>query len=255
MAEQSMVYRLLLIGTNKPQVTEFFNEGREFFQCLTSSMRKDDLSVHLDIAEPHAVVCCLNVEKDEDLNAINSILPKLKKMKIPLITLGTKDGCGRFERIVCEGDLNFGHKYIPPRTMYEQLCTFINDFGKQKDYSRRQSILVVDDDPIMLKVIKEYLHEEFDTAVAVSGKVALKYLETHSPDLVLLDYEMPELNGPQVLERIRMDEKTMSIPVVFLTGQKDTEKVREAVRLKPQGYLLKPCEKQKLIEAIKKILL
>lgn len=112
-------------------------------------------------------------------------------------------------------------------------------------------ILVVDDNPLMLKVIKEHLHEEYDVATATSGKVAFRFLEHRQVDLILLDYEMPEEDGPSILKKLRADDKTADVPVVFLTGISDRKKIQKALMLQPDGYLLKPIDYEKLISTIK----
>lgn len=117
----------------------------------------------------------------------------------------------------------------------------------------RKHILVVDDDPMMLKLIKEHLCEDYDVATAVNGKIAMKFLERRMTDLILLDYEMPTENGPAILEKLRAAENTKDIPVIFLTGVKERGKIQTALSLKPQGYLLKPLDHKKLLDAINKI--
>lgn len=114
----------------------------------------------------------------------------------------------------------------------------------------RKHILVVDDDPIMLKTVKEQLHDEYDVGMAINGKIAMKFLERKRTDLVLLDYEMPGENGPAVLAKIRENDELKDIPVVFLTGVSDRDKIKEAIVLRPQGYLLKPIDHNKLMETI-----
>ena len=116
----------------------------------------------------------------------------------------------------------------------------------------RKHILVVDDDFRMLKLIKRYLDDTYDIATAINGKVALKFLETKITNLILLDYEMPEENGPAVLEKLRANPVTSSIPVIFLTGINDRKKIQQVLMLKPQGYLLKPIDHDKLVETIEK---
>ena len=124
-----------------------------------------------------------------------------------------------------------------------------------EDGEKRQiSILVVDDDVRMLRVIKEHLHKSYDVATAINGKLALKFLETKQTDLILLDYVMPEEDGPSVLRKIHENPMTQDLPVVFLTGMTDGNKIREALSEKPQGYLLKPIEKAKLMDTVEKIL-
>ena len=114
----------------------------------------------------------------------------------------------------------------------------------------RKHILVVDDDPIMLKTVKEQLHNEYDVGMAINGKIAMKFLERKRTDLILLDYEMPGENGPAVLSKIRENDELKDIPVVFLTGVSDRDKIKEAIVLRPQGYLLKPIDHNKLMETI-----
>ena len=117
---------------------------------------------------------------------------------------------------------------------------------------KRKHVLVVDDNAMMLKMLKEHLHDKYDVATAASGRVALKFLERKTTDLILLDYEMPDESGPAVLEQLRASEHTKDIPVIFLTGVTDTKKIKEALSLKPQNYLLKPVDRDKLLDTIAK---
>lgn len=126
--------------------------------------------------------------------------------------------------------------------------------GTAQEEKRRKHILIVDDDSSVLKLIKGYLSEKYDVATAISGKVAMKFLETRRTDLVLLDYEMPGENGPAVLGKIRSDEHIKNLPVVFLTGVTDREKIQEVLAMKPQGYLLKPINAERLFASIDGIL-
>lgn len=118
----------------------------------------------------------------------------------------------------------------------------------------RKHILVVDDSPMMLKMLKEQLHDDYDVATAISGKIALKFLERKKTDLILLDFEMPEENGPAVLEKIRAVDSLKDIPVIFLTGVSEREKIQEALMLRPQSYLLKPIDRDKLLNAIESVI-
>ncbi|MBR6222723.1 MAG: response regulator [Lachnospiraceae bacterium] len=114
----------------------------------------------------------------------------------------------------------------------------------------RKHVLVIDDDPIMLRVIKDYLHEDYEVASARSGKTAYKYLEKKSTDLILLDYEMPEENGPQVFQKLRQIPNSENVPIVFLTGVSDRERISSVISLKPAGYVLKPVDRQVLQKAV-----
>ena len=115
----------------------------------------------------------------------------------------------------------------------------------------KKRILVVDDDPQILAQIKENLIYFYDVTAVLSGAMAYRFLERHTVDLILLDYLMVAENGPEVLEKLRSNEATKDIPVMFLTGVSDPLIVRDTLtRLRPQGYLLKPIKKSELVGRI-----
>lgn len=126
--------------------------------------------------------------------------------------------------------------------------------GRQPESPDRHRILVIDDATIIHKTIKSYLDTRYEVATAISGKIALRFLNTKEVSLILLDYEMPDMNGPAVLEELRKDPYLATIPVIFLTGINDVEKIKNALALKPQGYLLKPVDRESLLAKIKELL-
>ncbi len=114
----------------------------------------------------------------------------------------------------------------------------------------KKSILLVDDDPTFLKMVKGWLDEEYRVTIVTSGTQALMYIADNKPDLILLDYEMPVTSGPQVLEMIRSETKVDRIPVIFLTGKGDRESVLKVLSLKPEGYLLKSLNRDQILKSI-----
>lgn len=122
-----------------------------------------------------------------------------------------------------------------------------------KTASRKHSILLVDDDPVCLRNMMSWLQNFYQVAVAKSGAACLSFLGKTKPDLILLDYEMPVCDGLQTLEMIRSEPEYADIPVMFLTGVSDTEKVREAIKLKPQGYILKNTDRVEFLNKIKAV--
>ncbi len=114
----------------------------------------------------------------------------------------------------------------------------------------KKSVLIVDDDITYMRMIYEWLKDSYHVGMASSGVQAISYLARNKADLVLLDYEMPVANGPQVLEMLKNDSETDSIPVMFLTGHAEKEHVATAINLKPVDYLLKTIQKQELLDKI-----
>ena len=102
-----------------------------------------------------------------------------------------------------------------------------------------KSILIVDDDATALRSMKNLLSTHYKILVANSGMNAITILAKNKVDLILLDFEMPIVNGPKVLEMIRSDPNTANIPVMFLTAKGDKRSIMEVLRFKPEKYLLK----------------
>jgi len=115
-------------------------------------------------------------------------------------------------------------------------------------------VLVVDDDPIMLKTLRTYLEDSFTVTAVKSGKLAIKFLEKQTPDIILLDYMMPDWDGATTYQLIRGKDNGKRVPIVFLTGINDKEKVMECLSLRPQGYLVKPVNKPDVIAKIKELI-
>lgn len=120
-----------------------------------------------------------------------------------------------------------------------------DDLGENKKH-----ILLVDDSGTMLRTIKGWLDDKYRVSMVNSATSAISFLAVNKPDLILLDYEMPVCSGPMMLEMIRSEIKTESLPVIFLTSKGDKESVAKVLSLKPQGYLLKTMPSGQIVEAI-----
>ncbi|MBO6231926.1 MAG: response regulator [Ruminiclostridium sp.] len=112
------------------------------------------------------------------------------------------------------------------------------------------NILLCDDDMMFLKMVQEWLSGKYHVTIVKTGLMAVPFALNNHPELILLDYEMPVMNGPKVLEALRGDKKTAQIPVVFLTGHSDKDSVMEVMKLRPQGYLLKSTKKEDIIASV-----
>lgn len=116
--------------------------------------------------------------------------------------------------------------------------------------NRKKSILIIDDDPTYMGLVRDWLKDSYKVSMAVSGIQGIKWLGSNKADLVLLDFEMPVTNGPKVMEMLRSDVDTRNIPVIFLTGKSDKASVMEVVALKAEGYLLKTIGKDELLKQL-----
>lgn len=280
-----MKYSVLLTGKNSIVIGDFFTYLRDDFECLSTSNRYDDIANHLKYYAPDALIYGLNQETQDNMKQVLSARSKLQRANIPIVIIGAEEDCAEFELFAPHVAQLTLVKPLTITAISEQLTKFLNEKKQREEEERRQEeerkqeekriqeekkrqeeerrleeekkrrkhILVVDDDPLMLKMIKEHLHEKYDVATAINGKVALKFLENKTTDLILLDYEMPGETGPDVLEKLHANEATREIPVVFLTGITERNKIQKALVQKPQGYLLKPIDHEKLMHTINKL--
>lgn len=287
-----MKYKLLLSGENTAAIDDFFFQMQETFMVLTTSLRKVDVETHLELFQPDAFVYCINAESVKDFNRVYMLKENLIRNKVPLVVIGPEEECKVFEKIAINTAAFILMKPSSVSVIAEKISEFIErkkaneeayrkqqeeikkqqeeqealrkqqeeqeqeELSKQQEEeaNRRKHILVVDDDPRMLRLVNEQLNEHYDVATAISGKLAIKFLERKHTDLILLDYEMPVDNGPAVLKQLRDNPETKDIPVIFLTGMTEKSKIQEVLVMKPQGYLLKPIDSETLFKVIKDVL-
>lgn len=119
------------------------------------------------------------------------------------------------------------------------------------------TILIVDDDDSMRHLISFRL-KRFDYTVltAEDGKTGLQYAKRYHPDLLLLDYNMPEMNGHDVLKAIRSseDETLRKTKVLMLTALNSMDHIQPILQLKVSGYIVKPFNMYELIEKIEPLM-
>ena len=138
------------------------------------------------------------------------------------------------------------HRPINVKDVGNELDEYVRNYGSEY----KKKILVVDDSGAMLRSVKGWLEHKYKVILANSGAMAIKYLSSEHPDLVLLDYEMPVINGKQVLEMIRSEAEFSTIPVIFLTGKNDMESIQQVIGLKPAGYILKTTKPEQIVQTI-----
>jgi len=103
-------------------------------------------------------------------------------------------------------------------------------------------VLIVDDEPINLALLTETLGKRYDIRTATSGAAALELARETPPDLLLLDVVMPEMDGYEVLERFKAEEKTRDVPVIFVTGRGAASDQIQGLSAGAVDYITKPFE-------------
>lgn len=287
-----MKYKLLLTGTHQPIISDFFNHMDSSFECLSSSTRTNDVLGHLKYYEPQCLILCLNKESIDDIRGLHNIVYLLSSKRVLLIVVGNQENCSAFEKIFPFTNYLAVVQPISTKGLETKILKYLDshyaDSKTTNDKSaeepegdvqeepvktdntdelinelmsavelteprKKKHVLVIDDDSRVLKLVKSILESRYDVATAISGKVAMKFLENKETDLILLDYEMPGDSGAEILQQIRNNEKLQKLPVVFLTGVTERERIHEVLALSPQGYLLKPINAERLNNTLEDI--
>jgi two-component system, sensor histidine kinase and response regulator len=116
---------------------------------------------------------------------------------------------------------------------------------------REATLLIVDDKPQNLRLISDFLAEQgFELMLTRSGAQALEKIQREMPDLVLLDVTMPEMDGFEVCRRLKLDPRTASVPVIFMTALDDTAHKVQGFRLGAVDYITKPIQREELLARI-----
>ena len=287
-----MKYKVLLVGNNNATIDDFFIHLLNQFECITTSRRYFDVYSHLKFYKPDVLVYCMQKEAQGNITDIITARNDYAK-KLPVVIIVSANDCNLFNETYPGLAALTLQKPVTVNVISDKLSYYLKRFVKKSDTDvtadedvaistaikdsekalkdslreleelealsdtygeKRKHILVVDDDPVMLKIIKKHLEEKYDVGTALNGNLALKFLESKRTDLILLDYEMPGDNGPTVMGKIRSHPLNKNIPIVFLTGVADSSKIQEVLMQKPDGYLLKPVDKEKILLQIKSLI-
>ena len=134
-----------------------------------------------------------------------------------------------------------------PLDMFRLMIEIQKEVKRYLDSKSRKRILIIDDDNFYARMVAEWLSGSYHAEVVSDAMEAISFIAKTKVDLILLDYEMPVVDGPKVLEMLRSHSDTSSIPVMFLTGIGTKESIARVMAFKPQGYILKSTTREELL--------
>ena len=106
-----------------------------------------------------------------------------------------------------------------------------------------KKILIIDDEKINIMALAHFLKPDYEITVAIDGFAGLEAAEKHSPDIILLDIIMPEMDGFEVIAKLKESEKTKDIPVIFITGLSNSKDEEKGLSLGAADFITKPFNK------------
>ncbi len=241
--------RVLLIGNGKSFMVNAIVVGLEKEGYQVISAGTDPEAIKQIPNKPGIYLLYMGDLTKEQANLLQYINEAIDSERFLLYLLGNKEELGLALSFIAREKVQ--ESYLRPLDvkMLAEQFNMIVDYSAVDD-TMRKKILIIDDDGAMLRMMKTWLSVKYRVYMASSGKIALTFLAQNPVDLILLDYEMPVMNGPEVLKEIRDNPELKDLPVIFLTAKDDKESVMKVVNLKPEKYLLKSMPKEKLTGAI-----
>ena len=118
---------------------------------------------------------------------------------------------------------------------------------------KRERILIIDDDEDILDVLELTLSDRFDVIKASNGAEGLAKAQTGNPDIIITDYMMPVMTGPEFCKELRKDVLLSHVPIIMLTGRGDTKDMVQGINAGADDYLIKPFEPESLLARISMI--
>ncbi len=115
----------------------------------------------------------------------------------------------------------------------------------------KKKILIVDDEPHILNLMKLTLENEYEIIEAYTSRNATSLIKKHNPDLILLDIMMPGEDGFQLCERIRKSKKNKTTPIIFVSAKNQIEDKMKSIDVDADDYITKPFDPEELEKKVK----
>ena len=245
--------KIFLIGEFNSITKNLYNDYVEKFQIQLCGTEQEVIDGMLKVVRPDifVVLCC---DMGEDKAELIENLVK-NYGNIPLIMVGTGDEIRIFEKYAKYMQVTVLYRPVTNIEILDTIYQCLNiRVHKESAVMVKKRILIIDDNSVQLRTMRTVLKKSYYVDIAKTFAEAMKIIENNVPDLIYLDYMMPDYNGVQVFEMLRENELTKYIPVVFLTGVNNKDKVTEALKMNPVEYILKPVTQEKLMEVSERYL-
>ncbi|NDJ15806.1 response regulator transcription factor [Myxacorys almedinensis] len=122
---------------------------------------------------------------------------------------------------------------------------------KETSAGNHRRLLLIDDDPNLILLVKDYLEfRGYEVVTAENGREALEVLEGETPDMIICDVMMPEMDGYELVRTIRQDPKTSWIPVLFLSAKGQSQDRVKGLNIGADVYMVKPFEPEELVAQV-----
>lgn len=287
-----MKYKVLTNGTNYKVISDFIQHTDAYFDAMSTSSCWQDILLHFKVFEPDVYVVFVDPDYERTVGQINNLKDSGYYNGAVIVFVADSATCEKIEQHARFAANLIIRRPISADNLVLKITRYFDDLNEAKERAKakaaerqakadaekaafeaqaaaavekeaaelaaasneKKHILVVDDDRTVLKMIKSALGDTYDVTAMINGLMIDKLLDTKKVDLIVLDYEMPIETGADIFRRLKKNPKAAHIPIVFLTGVSEREKIMEVMSLKPHGYLLKPVDMDQLTSTVQNLI-
>ncbi len=200
---------------------------------------------------PDLIISNMNLPDMDGIELCRRLKSTLPTKAVPVVLLGASET----DRDIARGFEAGAAAYVEKKEAKFRLLNIARDLLAKYAFRRERLILVVDDSSSVRRMLMHgLLGEGFRIIGAENGKAALTLLKNETPDLILLDVCMPEMNGVKFCERLNADPVLSAIPIVVMATKSDTGNVKRMMQYGAASYILKPFNLEQLTLRLEKIL-
>ncbi|MCL2026173.1 MAG: response regulator [Leptospirales bacterium] len=251
----------------------FLVDDTEFILVRTKQVLKDYYTVFtldsapsmfdlLEKVKPDMIILDINMPGVDGYETIKMLKKDERYEEIPVIFLSGKDDEDSIIKGLSLGAVDHVPKPYSPKDLLDRISFHLHpieyDYELKVDTDKNVSkpaILAVDDSPSMLRSIHFALHNKYKVHTLQKPENLEKVIKGLKPELIILDYNMPVINGFALLKIIRGFKEFNTTPVIFLTSESSPENIKEAINLGCSDFMVKPFNPRKLRDKITKCLM
>jgi len=215
-----------------------------------SMQYEEDLFETLERVIPDLIILDVQMPDSDGFQIIRKLNKDVRYSRIPVVFL---TGAKVDEESIAKG-MNLGaYDFLTKPVSNEKLFECIEAcIDPEKKAAEKPIILAVDDDPSVLKLLNNVLHEHYEMRTLANPLAAKPLIKQIDPDLFLLDCNMPGMNGFELVEVIRKTHGHEHTPIVFLTSEASIDHIAAATTLGVSDYIVKPINEAVLNEKLAK---
>lgn len=247
-----MRYKMLVVGNTRAITDAVAKNLGKKNQIILSSFVVEELEIILEQEDPDVVILCLKTATMEQIAEVVKKNETLELLKKEIVIIGDEK-----ERLMFQVT---AVRYQPLEWSFERGLLGLQEkideamrMNPRYEELYHKRILIIDDDRRTTAVLQEMISDEYDVLVCENGIEAINILSKRRVDGVIISYDLGSMPGRQVYQKIKGMKGYESLPIFFTTMNRSKDVIMDCVSLKPQGLLIKPVQKQDILDSLHKI--